>query len=148
MSLISSKLSFQALLFVSFGGALGTSSRFILSLITNNLIGISMIATLAVNYIGCFIMGWLIQFLFFNTNISDQNFNIEHVYLFFAVGFCGSFTTMSAFIYDMDNLIMNNGSSYSIIYIISTLVGSIFFYYLGSYIYKTVSYTHLRAHET
>ncbi len=138
MSLISSKLSFQALLFVSFGGALGTSSRFILSLITNNLIGISMIATLAVNYIGCFIMGWLIQFLFFNTNISDQNFNIEHVYLFFAVGFCGSFTTMSAFIYDMDNLIMNNGLSYSIIYIISTLVGSIFFYYLGSYIYKNI----------
>ena len=136
--MISSKLSFQALLFVSFGGALGTSSRFILSLITNNLIGISMIATLAVNYIGCFIMGWLIQFLFFNTNISDQNFNIEHVYLFFAVGFCGSFTTMSAFIYDMDNLIMNNGLSYSIIYIISTLVGSIFFYYLGSYIYKNI----------
>ena len=138
MSLISSKLSFQALLFVSFGGALGTSSRYILSLITNNLTGISMIATLAVNYIGCFIMGWLIQFLFLNTNISDQNFNIEHVYLFFAVGFCGSFTTMSAFIYDMDNLIMNNGLSYSIIYIISTLVGSIFFYYLGSYIYKNI----------
>ena len=138
MSLISSKLSFQALLFVSFGGALGTSSRYILSLITNNLTGISMIATLAVNYIGCFIMGWLIQFLFFNTNISDQNFNIEHVYLFFAVGFCGSFTTMSAFIYDMDNLIMNNGLSYSVIYIISTLVGSIFFYYLGSYIYKNI----------
>ena len=136
--MISSKLSFQALLFVSFGGALGTSSRFILSLITNNLIGISMIATLAVNYIGCFIMGWLIQFLFLNTNISDQNFNIEHVYLFFAVGFCGSFTTMSAFIYDMDNLIMNNGLSYSVIYIISTLVGSIFFYYLGSYIYKNI----------
>ena len=138
MSLISSKLSFQALLFVSFGGALGTSSRYILSLIINNLIGISMIATLAVNYIGCFIMGWLIQFLFLNTNISDQNFNIEHVYLFFAVGFCGSFTTMSAFIYDMDNLIMNNGLSYSVIYIISTLVGSIFFYYLGSYIYKNI----------
>tara|TARA_Y100001936_G_scaffold158025_1_gene154366 strand:+ start:314 stop:727 length:414 start_codon:yes stop_codon:yes gene_type:complete len=136
--LISSKLSFQALLFVSFGGALGTSSRYILSLITNNLTGISMIATLAVNYIGCFIMGWLIQFLFLNTNISDQNFNIEHVYLFFAVGFCGSFTTMSAFIYDMDNLIMNNGLSYSVIYIISTLVGSIFFYYLGSYIYKNI----------
>ena len=138
MSLISSKLSFQALLFVSFGGALGTSSRYILSLITNNLTGISMIATLAVNYIGCFIMGWLIQFLFLNTNISDQNFNIEHVYLFFAVGFCGSFTTMSAFIYDMDNLIMNNGLSYSVIYIISTLVGSIFFYYLGSYMYKNI----------
>jgi len=138
VSLISSKLSFQALLFVSFGGALGTSSRYILSLITNNLTGISMIATLAVNYIGCFIMGWLIQFLFLNTNISDQNFNIEHVYLFFAVGFCGSFTTMSAFIYDMDNLIMNNGLSYSVIYIISTLVGSIFFYYLGSYIYKNI----------
>ena len=138
MSLISSKLSFQALLFVSFGGALGTSSRYILSLITNNLTGISMIATLAVNYIGCFIMGWLIQFLFLNTNISDQNFNIEHVYLFFAVGFCGSFTTMSAFIYDMDNLIMNNGLSYSVIYIISTLVGSIFFYYLGSNIYKNI----------
>ena len=138
MSLISSKLSFQALLFVSFGGALGTSSRYILSLITNNLTGISMIATLAVNYIGCFIMGWLIQFLFLNTNISDQNFNIEHVYLFFAVGFCGSFTTMSAFIYDMDKLIMNNGLSYSVIYIISTLVGSIFFYYLGSYIYKNI----------
>ena len=138
MSLISSKLSFQALLFVSFGGALGTSSRYILSLITNNLTGISMIATLAVNYIGCFIMGWLIQFLFLNTNISDQNFNIEHVYLFFAVGFCGSFTTMSAFIYDIDKLIMNNGLSYSVIYIISTLVGSIFFYYLGSYIYKNI----------
>jgi len=138
VSLISSKLSFQALLFVSFGGALGTSSRYILSLITNNLTGISMIATLAVNYIGCFIMGWLIQFLFLNTNISDQNFNIEHVYLFFAVGFCGSFTTMSAFIYDMDKLIMNNGLSYSVIYIISTLVGSIFFYYLGSYIYKNI----------
>jgi len=138
VSLISSKLSFQALLFVSFGGALGTSSRYILSLITNNLTGISMIATLAVNYIGCFIMGWLIQFLFLNTNISDQNFNIEHVYLFFAVGFCGSFTTMSAFIYDIDKLIMNNGLSYSVIYIISTLVGSIFFYYLGSYIYKNI----------
>ena len=138
MSLISSKLSFQALFFVSIGGALGASSRYLLNLISNNLLGINIIATLAANYIGCFIMGCLIQFLYQNTSISHQNFNTEHVYLFFAVGFCGSFTTMSAFIYDMDNLFLNNGFSYSVIYIITTLAGSIFFYYLGSYIYKNL----------
>ena len=138
MSLISSKLSFQALFIVSIGGALGASSRYLLNLVSNKLLGINIIATLAANYIGCFIMGCLIQFLYQNTNISHQNFNIEHVYLFFAVGFCGSFTTMSAFIYDMDNLFANNGLNYSIIYIVSTLVGSIFFYYLGSYIYKNL----------
>jgi len=128
------QLSFYYVLFVALGGALGSVSRYLVSIVSLSILGIGFYGTAIVNILGCFLMGILSEII---NSYSDLN-KSQYLQPLFAIGFCGSFTTMSAFIYEMDNLFVNNGLNYSIIYIVSTLVGSIFFYYLGSYIYKNL----------
>ena len=62
---------------------------------------------------------------------SDLN-KSQYLQPLFAIGFCGSFTTMSAFVYDMNKLLSENSIIFLIIYVIFNLLGSLLFYYLGT----------------
>lgn len=63
-------------------------------------IGTLPVNILVVNVIGCFILGVF--------SILSTSFNLDAKYsLFLAVGFCGSFTTMSAFALESINLLDN-----------------------------------------
>ena len=111
-------------LMVGFGGALGAISRYLI----NELFYIyinqsSWTATLAINIIGCFFIG-----LFLGSYIPSR----DATFYFFAIGFLGSFTTMSAFIHDMNKLLSENSIIFLVIYVIFNLLGSLIFYYLGT----------------
>lgn len=70
-------------LLVALGGALGSSARYGLGLL---LLGVSPLGTLAVNTLGCGLMGYL-----------QARLGPEPLRVFFMTGFCGGFTTWSAF---------------------------------------------------
>ena len=77
---------------VALGGAIGTLARFGVGWCSNRLLGESFpFGTLAVNVLGCFLMG-LAGYFTFKTHAAPQ-----FVVLALTVGFLGGFTTFSAF---------------------------------------------------
>jgi len=88
------------IVFLAVGSVLGAFLRYKVTespLLFNTL----TINILIVNVVGAFILGAFV--------IMSQQWNLDGRYsLFAAVGFCGSFTTMSAFALDSSNLLENN----------------------------------------
>lgn len=88
------------LLFLGLGGVLGTLIRYKITsspIIFNTL----PLNVLIVNIVGSFILGIFV--------VASNQWNLEGKYfLFVAVGFCGSLTTMSAFALDSVNLLENS----------------------------------------
>ena len=80
------------LLLVGFGGALGSIARFLVhKYVSQHYPHIFPIGTFFVNIIGCFLIG-----LFFGFATKHEYFT-PAFRLLLMVGFCGSFTTFSAF---------------------------------------------------
>ena len=79
----------MSLIYIALGGGLGAVSRFLLTEhINNNISDLFPFGTLSVNILGCFVVGCVAGF--FASKSSP-------IYIFFVIGFLGSFTTMSAF---------------------------------------------------
>ena len=77
-------------LLIGLGGALGSMARYGTGLLLGNLTGLFPLGTFTVNALGSMILG-ILYFLLENTIISNSMFSI------LAIGFCGGFTTFSAF---------------------------------------------------
>ena len=110
------------ILLIGFGGFLGAVSRYLVNetvikyIPTNFPTGI-----LIVNILGCLVIGLVLG----NSMISKDN-----LYYFFAVGFLGSFTTMSAFSYQSIEL-FNTNILIACLYIIATILLTILATYMG-----------------
>ena len=110
------------ILLIGLGGSLGAISRYLLNEIVIKYIPTSFpTGILIVNIIGCLAIGLVLG----NSMISK-----DHVYYFFAVGFLGSFTTMSAFSYQTIEL-FNTNILIACSYIILTLTLTILATYIG-----------------
>jgi CrcB protein len=79
----------KSLLFVFIGGGLGSCLRFAVSLWINT-DEIKWIPTLAVNVVGCLLLGSLLA-------LNDKSQLSESLFLLLAIGFCGGLTTFSTF---------------------------------------------------
>ncbi len=88
------------LFYLIIGGAIGTLSRYFLSLVTYKVLGGSFpYGTVLVNLIGCFVIGLL-------TGLDQSKFQLDNnLKLLLIVGFCGAFTTFSTFIFETATLI-------------------------------------------
>ena len=112
---------------IGIGGALGAVSRFGVNEVIENFFSLSShYATLLVNIIGCFFVGFLIGLSF---PVKDSS------YYFFIIGFLGSFTTMSAFTHQTI-MMANSNLIIALSYIMLTLILSIFATYAGVVISK------------
>ena len=106
-------INVQNVLLVILGSAVGGGLRYIISTVlqqkalTNFPLG-----TFTVNMIGCFIMG--IVWGMADKNTSNQLSFI----LLLATGFCGGFTTFSAFAYENINLIKSQMNLLALLYIL------------------------------
>ena len=108
---------------VGFGGALGAISRYLI----NELFYIyinqsSWTTTLAINIIGCFFIG-----LFLGSYIPSR----DATFYFFAIGFLGSFTTMSAFSHQVI-LMADSNIIGAVSYIMLTVILTILATYIGA----------------
>ena len=115
---------------VAAGGALGAVLRFFLTNISKSLFLSSIYGTFSVNIVGSFLIGYFIT-SDFGTNLSE-NF----IKFFLIIGVLGSFTTFSAFSYEVVDLINSKKYIISFAYIFISIFICIFSAYLGTLLNK------------
>ena len=118
------------LILVASGGACGAVVRLILSDLIKTYLYNNFYATILINIIGSFFIGYIIS-MGYVKNLSE-----DFIRYFLIIGFLGSFTTFSAFSYDVIDLYLSNRVFVSFIYIIFSVVLCIVAAYVGMYINK------------
>jgi len=124
-------------LFVAVGGAFGAMARFALNVFLQRDVEFPW-GTLGANLIGCFVMGVLAQLIANSAWFNDAGIIPDQYRLLFAVGFCGSFTTLSTMILELNTMIQKNELFYSFSYLVSTLVGGFACFYFGVVIMRAL----------
>jgi CrcB protein len=118
--------TFIALVFVGAGSMLGGLSRYGLTLATQNLAAFSLpYDTLLSNLAGCLVVG-IIAGVSGKTELLSTEMR-----LLLATGFCGGFTTMSSFIYELGQFIQDKEFFFASTYFAATLAGAALAFALG-----------------
>ena len=115
---------------VAAGGALGASLRFISSSFFNLFYPNLPIGTFFINVLGSFIVGLLIN------TLEMRNYSEIFIKYFLIIGVLGSYTTFSAFSYEVIELYNNKKFLLSIIYILASVLSCIVAAYAGYTINK------------
>ena len=118
------------LILVATGGALGALLRYFLTNISKSLFVYSIYGTVSINIVGSFLIGYFITSNFGN-NLSE-NF----VRFFIIIGLLGSFTTFSAFSYEVVDLLNSKKYVTSFTYIFISIFICIMSAYLGTLLNK------------
>ena len=118
------------LILVATGGATGAIFRYILTNLSKTIFMSSIYGTLMVNILGCFLIGYLI------TSDFSKNISENFVKFFLIIGLLGSFTTFSAFSFEIVNLMMSKKLLFSFFYILASVIVCILSAYLGMMINK------------
>lgn len=110
---------FKTFLIVFLGGGIGSAFRYLISVITEKYAPtLFPWATFFVNIIGCFIIGILFGM------VTKEHLSHPHLKLLFITGFCGGFTTFSAFALENIKLFQSGNSLLALLYIaLSVLLG-------------------------
>lgn len=102
----------KQILLVGLGGGIGSIFRFLTSHFTAKYLSATFpIATFTANIIGCFLIGLLIGIL--GQNIQENN----SLKLLLITGFCGGYTTFSAFASENISLLQTNNYLSVVLYI-------------------------------
>lgn len=119
----------KSALLVFLGGGLGSVLRYQVSRLLNNTVITSIpYGTLAVNILGSLILGFLLG-LSFRYSTWPTSFT-----LFFAVGFCGGFTTFSTFAYENQVFLRSGDFHNLLIYSLGSLFLGILAIFLGLFL--------------
>ncbi len=112
--------------YVGLGSMLGGVSRYGLTLVTQSYAVFSIpFGTLVSNLVGCLIIG-LIAGIGVKTEILSSEMR-----LLLATGFCGGFTTMSSFVYELGQFVQDKEYFYASSYFVATLAGAGLVFVLG-----------------
>jgi fluoride exporter len=105
------------ILLVGLGGSLGSMARYIsVKTIDGRLNALFPFGTLTVNLIGSLLIGIIYAV------VSRKTGSAEHWAVFLGAGFCGGFTTFSAFAYENVNLLQQRMAGTALIYMGSSMV--------------------------
>ena len=115
---------------VVLGGALGASLRFVSSSFFNLFFPNLPIGTFFINVLGSFIVGLLIN------TLEMRNYSEIFIKYFLIIGVLSSYTTFSAFSYEVIELYNNKKLLLSIIYILASVFSCIVAAYVGYTINK------------
>jgi len=117
---------FRTIMLVAVGGAVGSVFRYLTSvLVSKYFIGSFPLATFLTNVVGCFIIGISIGLL--------QKYNLTDSGLkwLLVTGFCGGYTTFSAFGYENVTLLQCNNAATAFLYIASSIIAGLVAVYVG-----------------
>ena len=116
--------------FVAIGGALGAMARFALNILLQRDIAFPW-GTLSANLLGCLVMGVVAQLVATASWFNEAGIIPDQYRLLFAIGFCGSFTTLSALVMEMHTMLHRNELLNSFAYLMATMIGGFAFFYIG-----------------
>ena len=119
-------------LIIFIGGGLGSSLRYIIGKILPYSKGEFPLSTFIVNLIGCLLIGFFFQ-IFSKTDLLKSDLS-----LFFIIGFCGAFTTFSAFSFESLDLIKENSFIILLSYNFASIFLGVTMVYLGILLGKFV----------
>ena len=122
-----------ALVYVGAGSMLGGLGRYGLTLATQNLSAFSLpYGTLVSNLAGCLFIGVI-------AGISGKSELMStEMRLLLATGFCGGFTTMSSFIYELGQFVQDKEYFFASTYFVATLAGAALAFAVGLLIIELV----------
>jgi CrcB protein len=124
------RLILYSYLFVAFGGAIGAMARFGLNVFLQRDVDFPW-GTLAANLLGCLAMGIIAQLVSSTAWFNDAGIVPDQYRLLFAVGFCGSFTTLSSLVLEINTMLQKNEIFYSFSYFVGTMIGGFACFYIG-----------------
>ena len=120
-------------IWISLGGALGTAARYGVYAATSRFQSPGFpIATLAVNLLGSFLIGAVMQFSFHHASLTPQ------IRLFLTMGVMGGFTTFSAFGYETLVFLQQGRPRMALAYAAMQVIGCVMFCYLGTLLSQLV----------
>ena len=115
---------------VGTGGALGAMARYALNVALQRGVNFPW-GTLSANLLGCLIMGVLAQLIASSTWFNNAGIIPDQYRLLFAVGFCGSFTTLSALVMEFHTMLQRNEIFASFSYLMASVIGGFACFYAG-----------------
>ena len=122
----------KSFLLVFLGGGLGSSLRYLVTIAMNQYSKVLPFGTFTVNIVGCLLIGLILGYAQKdNTLTSNQT-------LLLVTGFCGGFTTFSAFANENLELIKNGEIFDFSVYSISSIVVGIVAVFIGLYFSKNI----------
>lgn len=121
----------KTILYIAIGGAIGSVLRFLTTILVSKFWSNQFpLATFIANIFGCFLIGLFIGILAKN-NLADSNLK-----WFLVTGFCGGFTTFSAFGMENYNLFQSNNSLLAFGYIALSIILGLFAVWFGFFVSK------------
>ena len=117
---------------VFLGGGLGSIARFLVGKFYSAWQPAFPLATLTANFLSCVVFGAVVMFGVEKTNLS-YSFK-----LLLITGFCGGFSTYSAFTFETVELFRTGQTSFAIANILLNFVISVFGLFLGTAIMKLI----------
>lgn len=94
------------------------------------------LGTFASNLLGCFIMGIVLQLMLTAEWFNQSSIVTEQNRLLFAVGFCGSLTTMSSMVVEMNTLMQRSEYLGAFTYLFLSFAGGFACFYAGSWLVR------------
>ena len=119
-------------LLVFIGGGFGSGLRYLIGKYLNSSLGGFPIGTFTVNIIGSLLIGLILGYA------AKENSLSQNQVLLLATGFCGGFTTFSAFAHENFQLLKTGDIMQFSIYTIGSIVVGLIAVFIGIYITKNL----------
>ena len=118
----------KSFLLVFFGGGLGSGLRYLVTIAMNQYSKVLPYGTFTVNILGCLLIGLILGYA------QKENTLTSNQTLLLATGFCGGFTTFSAFANENLELIKNGELFNFSVYTIGSVLIGILAVFIGFYL--------------
>lgn len=124
------KVLLLSYLFVAVGGALGAMARLSLNVLLQRDVDFPW-GTLAANLAGCFAMGIIAHLVSTSAWFNASGVIPDQYRLLFAVGFCGSFTTLSSLVLEMHTMLTRSDFLAAGGYLAASVIGGYVLFFGG-----------------
>ena len=118
----------KSFLLVFIGGGLGSALRYLVAIAMNQYSKVLPFGTFTVNILGCLLIGMILGYA------QKENTLTSNQILLLATGFCGGFTTFSAFANENLELVKNGEIFNFSVYTIGSVLIGILAVYIGFYL--------------